>query len=656
MNKTSQKTSPKSDYTGEQIVVLEGLDPVKKRPAMYIGSTSLEGVHHIAKEIVDNSIDEALAMYAENVWIVRHQNDSITVADDGRGIPIDVIPKYKKPALEIVMTKLHAGGKFDGGAYKVSGGLHGVGSSVVNALSQEMQVFVKRNGKIYSQKYQKGLPKTKVKPIKKIDFKTSNKRFRKEVLNIDTGTISHFLPDKKIFTETIELDWRRFSREIKERAYLISGLFFHLYDEKTDKELHYYFDGGILSLVKDINRNKNTVHKPIYITGEKDGIEVEIALQYNDSVATIIESYVNVINTQEGGAHVTGFKSALTRTINEYLAENDIDKKGVAGSDTRESLAAIIFIKMSAKDLQFEGQTKTKLGNSEVTPIVQSLVKEKLEIFLEENPREARRIMSKILTAKKARRAAQAAKEAIIRKGVLSNTSLPGKLADCQSQDPEESEIFIVEGDSAGGSAKQGRDRKFQAILPLRGKLLNTERTSLERIIKFNELKDLIVALGTGIGETFEPEKLRYHRIVIMTDADVDGQHIATLLLTFFYRHLPGLIKSNYLFIAQPPLYKIGSGKKAQYAYTETDRERILKEQGVKDIKLVNIQRYKGLGEMNPEQLWKTTMNPKQRILKQVSVEDAAQADKIFTTLMGKKVGPRRRFIQNHAEMARLDL
>lgn len=633
--------------------MLEGLDPVRKRPAMYIGSTGPEGVQHLAKEIVDNSIDEALAGYAKNVWVIRHKDDSITVIDDGRGIPVDILPKYKKPALEIVMTKLHAGGKFDGDAYKVSGGLHGVGSSVVNALSEKMTVTVIRNGKTYQQKYKRGIPQNDVSEILNSDSRLDkNSRFSSLISNLSTGTISTFLPDSKIFKQTIKLDWEKFLQEIKERAYLISGLFFHMYDEKSGNETNYYFDGGILSLVKDLNRNKDPLHKPIYIKGRQDNIEVEIAMQYNDTVNTTIESYVNVINTKEGGMHETGFKSALTRSINDYLKENG-NQDGVVGSDTREGLTAIVFIKMPSKDLQFEGQTKTKLGNSEVAPIVQSLVKQKLDIYFEENPREARKVAEKVLLAKKARKAAKAAKEAVVRKGALDGASLPGKLTDCQSRDPRESEILIVEGDSAAGPAKQGRDRKFQAVFPIRGKLLNTEDKRLDRIIKFAELKDLIVALGSGIGDTLEPKKLRYHRIIIMTDADVDGEHIATLLLTFFYRHLPFIVEEGYLYIAQPPLYKIEYNKQSRYIYTEDEKETLISK--LKNP-ISNIQRYKGLGEMNADQLWETTMNPKNRILKKVTIEDAAKADAVFTMLMGRKVEPRKRFIQNHAEMATLDL
>jgi DNA gyrase subunit B len=651
MKKLSIKSSKSSKYTGEQIIVLEGLEPVRKRPAMYIGSTGQDGIQHIAKEIVDNSIDEALAGFAKNIWVIKHKDNSITVVDDGRGIPIDILPKYKKPALEIVMTKLHAGGKFDGDAYKISGGLHGVGSSVVNALSEWMKVYVKRNGKTFGQEYKRGNPTTKVKELPEFNYSLP---FTHHQLP-DSGTISTFLPDKKIFKETIALDWKSFIKDIKERAYLISNLFFHLYDEEGESETHFYFDGGILSLVKELNQNKDPLHKAIFIKGAEGNIEIQIALQYNDSVSTTVESYVNVINTQEGGTHLTGFKSALTRSINDYLKQNTKNGEAVLGADTLEGLTAVILVKMPSKNLQFEGQTKGKLGNSEVAPIVQTVLREKLGSYLEENPQDARRIMEKVLIAQQARKAARAAKEAIIRKGALEGSSLPGKLADCQSRDPKESELFIVEGDSAGGSAKQGRDRKFQAILPLRGKLLNTERARLDKIIKFAELKDLIIALGTGIGDTFNPNKLRYQRVIIMTDADVDGEHIATLLLTFFFRHLPYIAESKFLYIAQPPLYKITHGKQSTYIYTEEEKEKKLSTLN-SQLSTLSIQRYKGLGEMNPNQLWETTMDPKARILKRVTIEDAAKADQIFTMLMGNKVSPRRRFIQTHAERATLDL
>ena len=520
-------------YTGEQIVVLEGLEPVRKRPAMYIGTTSLAGVHHCLNEIIDNSIDEALAGFARNTWVTIHKDDSVTVRDDGRGIPVDKVPKYNVSALELVMTKLHAGGKFEGKAYKVSGGLHGVGASVVNALSIALKVEVHRDGKSYTQEYKRGISTGPVKAIGKAN---------------DTGTIVTFSPDLEIFKEGISLNFDTVKKQVRDRAYLIARLAFHLTDERNGETAHYYFEGGITSLVKALNRNKVVLHKPITIqkTSAKGDIEVEVAIQYNDSFSETTESYVNVIHTVEGGTHLTGFRMALTRAINDYAkkigaAKNDSDS--ITGDDTREGLTAIVYIKMPSQHLQFEGQTKGKLGNAEVQPIVQSAVKEGLDTYFEENPADGRAILEKIFLAAKARLAAKAAKDAIIRKGALEGASLPGKLADCQEKDPSVSELFIVEGDSAGGSAKQGRDRKFQAILPLRGKILNTERARLDKIVEFEELKALIIALGMGIAETLNPEKLRYHRIVIMTDADVDGEHIMTLLLTFFYRHLPYVIE-----------------------------------------------------------------------------------------------------------------
>ena len=557
------KNTSQQDYTGKHIVVLEGLTPVRKRPAMYIGSTGPEGVHELVREIIDNCVDEALAGFAKNVWISLHKDGSITVSDDGRGIPIDVIPQYKKPALEIVMTKLHAGAKFDGKAYKVSGGLHGVGSSVVNALSDWLKVEVKRDKKIFGQEYKRGKPQGPVEELQNTKYK----------IQADSGTTTTFLPDKTIFKQGIDINYEKVKKMIKTRAYLVPCLYFHLKNEKSDSECHFYFESGITSLVKELNKNKDSLHPPIMIKKNIDSVEVEVAIQYNNSFSETVESFVNVINTKQGGTHLTGFRTALTRTINDYAKKNSRAKNNnnkandITGDDTREGLAAVVAIKMPSQKLQFEGQTKTKLGNTEITPLVQAAVKEGLEMFLEEQPSIARRILEKVYLSAKARLAAKAAKEAIIRKGAFEGGGLPGKLADCQESDPAKSEIFIVEGDSAGGSAKQGRNRKFQAILPLRGKLLNTERARLDKIVKFEGLKDLIIALGMGIGEIVDPEKARYHRVIIMTDADVDGEHIATLLLTFFYRHLPSIIENGYLYIAQPPLYKISANKKERYVY-----------------------------------------------------------------------------------------
>ena len=655
--KKSTPINPKSDYTGKQIIVLEGLDPVRKRPAMYIGSTSLVGVHHCLTENIDNSVDEALAGFAINIWIVIHKDDSVTVIDDGRGIPIDIIPKYKASALEIVMTKLHAGGKFDSKAYKVSGGLHGVGSSVVNALSEWMEVTVVRNGKSFHQKYEKGKPITKVGEIKKAPYYDKDNIPKEYKPDINTGTISSFYLDKTIFKESITPDYDTVRKQIKERAYLVSGLYFHLYDQRADRQDHFYFEGGISSLVEALNRNKNTLHDPIFIQKQADNVEIQVAIQYNDGMAEITESFVNVINTIEGGSHLTGFRMALTRSINDYGKKIGAFKNGdesITGEDTREGLTAVVYVKMSSQTLQFEGQTKTKLGNAEIQPMVQSAVNDALDMYFEEHPSDGRRILEKIILAAKARLAAKAAKDAIIRKGALDGASLPGKLADCQTRDPTQSELFIVEGDSAGGSAKQGRDRKFQAILPLRGKILNTERARLDKILEFTEIKDLVIALGMGISESLTPEKLRYHRIIIMTDADVDGEHIRTLLLTFFFRHLPYVVVNKHLYIAQPPLFKIQSGKDIQYAYTEEELDRTMV--NFKSKTSPSISRYKGLGEMNPDQLWETTMNPEQRMLKLVNMEDAAYADEVFTMLMGNEVLPRKRFIQTHAKAATLDV
>lgn len=635
-----------TEYTSKQIVVLEGLDPVRKRPAMYIGTTSLSGVHHCVNEIIDNSIDEALAGYAHAIRVTIHTDNSITVKDDGRGIPIDIMPKYKTSALEIVMTKLHAGGKFDGKAYKVSGGLHGVGASVVNALSTSFHVIVKRDGKIYEQSYKKGVP---VHPVK-ITGKTT-----------ETGTIVTFTPDTDIFKEGITLNFDILKKQVRDRAYLVAKLVFSLTDERTGEQANYYFEGGIVSLVKALNRNKHMLHPPIFITKTSDDsmTTVEVAIQYTDSFSETVESFVNVIPTPEGGSHMTGFRMALTRAINDHAKKIGATKNGddnIIGDDTREGLTAVVYIKMSSQILQFEGQTKGKLGNAEVQPFVQSAVKDGLDTYFEENPADARAILEKVFLASKARLAAKAAKDAIIRKGALEGATLPGKLADCQTKDASISELFIVEGDSAGGSAKQGRDRKFQAILPLRGKILNTERARLDKIIEFEELKALVIALGMGISDSLNPEKLRYHRIIIMTDADVDGEHIMTLLLTFFYRHLPYVIDNGYLYVAQPPLYKVSFGKHVLYAYSDDERDTIIREQGKGSKTPPNIQRYKGLGEMNPDQLWETTMNPANRILRQVNVAEASVADQVFTMLMGDEVLPRKRFIQMHAKTATLDV
>lgn len=683
---SSKTSSPKAnEYSAKHIQVLEGLEPVRKRPGMYIGSTDIVGLHESLREIIDNAVDEALAGFAKNVWVILNKDKSATVIDDGRGIPVDIMPQYKKSALEIVMTKLHAGGKFGGSAYKISGGLHGVGSSVVNALSEWLWVEVRRNGKVYSQSYERGDPKSGVKEVEKSYLSPVT-----EGLNIEipkNGTAVTFMPDKEVFS-TLDFEFETVKKAIRERAYLIENIYFHLFDNREDEisEINYYFEGGIKSLVEKINENKNPLHKTILIKKLEGDVEVEVAMQYNDGYAENVESYVNVINTINGGTHLTGFRMALTRAVNDYgrkIGSFKEEGDSITGDDTKEGLTAVVFIKMPQDRIQFEGQTKGKLGNAEIQPQVQQIVKEGLSTYFEENPADGRRILEKVYLAAKARLAAKAAKEAILRKGALEGSSLPGKLADCQEKNPSISELYIVEGDSAGGSAKMGRDRKFQAILPFGGKILNTERARLDKIIEFEGLKNLIIALGMGIGESINLEKLRYHRIIIMTDADVDGEHIETLVLTFFYRHMSEIIKQGYLYIAQPPLYKIQKGKTIQYAYTDEEKDRIIKnisvnpssnlpagragqreykspdgqvEQAVKRNAPITIQRYKGLGEMNPDQLWETTMNPANRILKQVNIEDAEEADAVFTMLMGDEVPPRKHFIQTNAKMANLDI
>lgn len=638
--KTKRKKDILSTYTAAQIKVLEGLEPVRKRPGMFIGATDEKGFHQLITEVIDNSIDESLAGFAKNIWIAINEDDSARVQDDGRGIPVD---KHKSglSALEVAMTKLHAGAKFDDKVYKISGGLHGVGVSVVNALSQWLKVEVHRQGKAYAQEYKRGKPITRVEQIGKAKVR---------------GTITTFIPDKKVFKK-IEFNYKLIEQTIRERAYLIPGLKFHLEDKRSKTKKNFYFEGGIRSLVKHLNRNKKTIHNTIYINRQANGIVMETAIQYNDGYSENIESFVNVINTHDGGTHLTGFKMALTRAINDYAKKSGAIKEGngFVGSDTTEGLTAVVTVRMPADKIQFESQTKAKFNNPEAQGLVAAMVKEGLDTFFEEHPSEGRKIIEKIALAARARLAARAAKEAVIRKGELTGLGLPGKLADCQERNPSESELYIVEGPSAGGSAKQGRDRRFQAILPLGGKILNTERAQLDKIIKFEELKDLIIALGMGIGETIDPKKLRYHRVIIMCDADVDGQHIVTLLLTFFYRHLPLIIEKGYLYIAMPPLYRIQIGKESFYVYNEEGREEIIAEHQ-KDKKKIGVQRFKGLGEMNPKQLWETTMNPSGRILKKVTVEDAQKADQVFTTLMGSEVPPRKRFIQTYAKTANLDI
>ena len=631
----------KQSYDESQIQVLEGLEAVRKRPGMYIGSTSSRGLHHLVYEIVDNSIDEALAGYCKNIEVTINEDNSITVQDDGRGMPVGIHPKMGKPTVEVIMTVLHAGGKFGGGGYKVSGGLHGVGASVVNALSEECSVTVMREGKLWRQTYERGAVTSDLEVIG-----TSE----------STGTIVYFKPDAEIFDETV-YDFEVLSQRLRELAFLNKGINISLTDKRYDKQQNYHYEGGIKSFVEYLNRNKQALHEqPIYVEGTKDDIMVEVALQYNDGYNENIFTFANNIDTIEGGTHLVGFKTALTRVFNDYakrfghLKEND---KNLSGDDIREGLTAVISVKIS--EPQFEGQTKTKLGNSEVRGIVDSIVGEGVGVFLEENPAIFKRMIDKALMAVRARDAARKARE-LTRKTVLERSALPGKLADCSSKDPMECEIYIVEGDSAGGSAKQGRDRKFQAILPLRGKIMNVEKQRLDKILNSDTIRSMVTAFGAGIGKDFDISKIRYNRIIIMTDADVDGAHIRTLLLTFFYRYMRELIDGGHVYIAQPPLYKVTKSKKEYYAYSDAELDSILEEIGGKDNS-TNIQRYKGLGEMNASQLWDTTMDPKQRILLKATVEDAMAADEIFTILMGEKVEPRREFIQENAKkVSNLDI
>ncbi len=623
------------EYGAEQIQVLEGLEAVRKRPGMYIGSTSERGLHHLVYEVVDNSIDEALAGYCTDINVVIHQDNSITVTDNGRGIPVD-LHETGKPAVEVVLTVLHAGGKFGGDGYKVSGGLHGVGVSVVNALSEYMEVEVKRDGKIHAISFKRG---NTVSPMKVIGETE------------ETGTRVHFLPDKEIFSVT-EYSYDTLKHRLRELSFLNKEITIHLMDERSGKNESFHFDGGIRSFVQHLNKKKEVLNpEPIYFNGTKDDIVVEIALQYNDSYQENIYSFVNNINTEEGGTHLAGFKIALTRAANDYAKKNNIIKgnqSNLSGEDIREGITSVISLKI--REPQFEGQTKTKLGNSEVRGIVDSIVSEGLNEYFEEHPDITKKILDKAVMAARAREAARKARELTRRKNALEVSSLPGKLADCSVKDPAHCEIFIVEGDSAGGSAKQGRDRRFQAILPIRGKILNVEKARLDRIYANAEIRTMITAFGSGISDEFDLSKLRYNKIVIMTDADVDGAHIRTLLLTFFYRYMKPLIEHGHVYIAQPPLYQIRKGKKSWYTYSDDELTAKLDEVG-RDSAV--IQRYKGLGEMNPEQLWDTTMNPEGRTMLQVSMEDAEAADELFTILMGDKVEPRRQFIEEHAKLVR---
>ncbi|MEK3885370.1 DNA topoisomerase (ATP-hydrolyzing) subunit B [Paenibacillus sp. PL2-23] len=622
-------------YDESQIQVLEGLEAVRKRPGMYIGSTSGKGLHHLVWEVVDNSIDEALAGYCNKIDVIVHENNSITVIDNGRGIPVGMNAKLQKSTLEVVMTVLHAGGKFGGEGYKVSGGLHGVGVSVVNALSEYVIVQVQREGHIYQQEYRRGAPQYDIRIVGE---------------SAQTGTKVTFLPDPEIFTDTTVYDYETLQSRIRELAFLNKGIEITLSDERTGVSNSFKYEGGINEFVTFLNRNREVLHEtPIYVEGSKDHIQVEVSLQYNDSYTENIYSFANNINTHEGGTHESGFKSALTRIINDYARKMNLIKdndSNFSGDDVREGLTAIISVKIP--EPQFEGQTKTKLGNSEVRGIVESFFAEKFQEFLEENPSVSRKIVDKGLQAARAREAARKARELTRRKSALEVGSLPGKLADCSSKDASISELYIVEGDSAGGSAKQGRDRHFQAILPLRGKILNVEKARLDRILGNAEIRAIITALGTGISDDFDIAKARYHKIIIMTDADVDGAHIRTLLLTFFYRYMREIIEAGFVYIAQPPLFKIERNKVVRYALTEKERDAVIAEFG--EGAKINIQRYKGLGEMDATQLWETTMDPESRSMLQVSIQDAIEADTIFDTLMGDNVEPRREFIQKYAK------
>ncbi|MBC9785414.1 DNA topoisomerase (ATP-hydrolyzing) subunit B [Heliobacterium chlorum] len=625
-----------STYDASQIQVLEGLEAVRRRPGMYIGSTSARGLHHLVYEIVDNSIDEALAGYCDTIEVIIHEDNSIEVSDNGRGIPVDIHPKMGKPAVEVALTVLHAGGKFGGEGYKVSGGLHGVGLSVVNALSEMLKVTVRRNGKVHEQYYERGVTMTDLKVVGNAE---------------STGTTIYFKPDALIFEE-LEYSYETLSHRLRELSFLNRGVKITLKDLRTGQESIFAHEGGIIDFVKFLNRNKDLIHPHvIYFQNEKEGVHVEMALQYNDGYSETLFSYANNINTQEGGTHESGFKTALTRVINDYgrrinqIKEND---SNLSGEDIREGITAVVSVKV--REPQFEGQTKTKLGNSEVRGITDSCVSEGLSTYLEENPSVGKRVIEKALSAMRAREAARKARELTRRKSALESTSLPGKLADCSFKDPSMCELYIVEGDSAGGSAKQGRDRRFQAILPLRGKILNVEKSRLDKILSNEEIRALITALGTGIGEDFDLTKARYHRVCLMTDADVDGSHIRTLLLTFFFRHMKPLIEHGYVYIMQPPLYQVKKGRDVRYYYSDNELNQYLEKNGRDGV---TIQRYKGLGEMNPEQLWDTTMDPEHRTILQVSMEDAAEAESIFTTLMGDRVEPRREFIQSHAKDVR---
>lgn len=623
-------------YGAEQIQVLEGLQAVRRRPGMYVGTTDVAGLHHLVWEVVDNAIDEAMAGFCKIIDVIIHEDGSVSVEDDGRGIPVETHKRTGKSALETVLTMLHAGGKFGGGGYKVSGGLHGVGVSVVNALSTFLRAEVYRDGKIYVQEYKRGDAKAPVKEIGKTEKR---------------GTKITFVPDAEVFEKT-EFDLQTILNRMRQQAYLTKGVTIIVIDERVDQKYQFYFDGGIMSYVRHLNANKEMIGDIVYIEREATEGYIEIALQYTQSFAELVYSFANNIHTPEGGMHLTGFRSALTRTINNYARKYDLLKEkeeNLTADDVREGLTAVISVKLT--DPQFEGQTKSKLGNPEMRTAVETAFSEAFAQYLEEHPSDARAIFGKCALAARARLAARAARDTVIRKGLLEGMTLPGKLADCSSRDPANTELFIVEGDSAGGSAKQARNREYQAILPLRGKILNVEQARMDKILANNEIRALVIALGVGIGEMFDVSKLRYDRVVVMTDADVDGAHIRTLILTMFYRYLRPVIEQGHLCIAQPPLYRLNQGKRTEYAFNDEQKEELLKTFDSKQK--VGIQRYKGLGEMNPEQLWETTMDPKNRILYRVTIEDAERADMVFDTLMGSEVAPRKKFIQAHAKQVR---
>ena len=627
-----------TNYDAGSIQVLEGLEAVRKRPGMYVGGTDIKALHHLVYEVVDNAIDEALAGVCDRIDVTIHEDSSVSVEDNGRGIPVGMHPQMKKSALEVVMTTLHAGGKFGGGGYKVSGGLHGVGVSAVNALSEWCEVEVRLGGQVHFQRYERGYPRGPVKVIGKTKAD-------------DTGTKVTFKFDPQIFKEdNIDYRFDTLLQRFREMAFVTRGVTLKFVDERNDREMTFYFEGGITSFVRYLNRNRENLHSVVYVEKDIDNIGIEAAIQYTDAYTESVYSFANTINTVDGGTHLTGLRSSLTRVVNDYARKNGLLKDAdpnFSGDDTREGLTAIVSIKHP--DPQFESQTKVKLMNPEVQTYVTQVVGEAFYTFLEENPQAAKAIIAKCLTSARARDAARKARDLVIRKSALESLTLPGKLADCSERDSAKTELYIVEGDSAGGSAKQGRDRHFQAILPLRGKIMNTERARLDKILSSNEIRALISALGTGIGDNFDVEGLRYGRVIIMTDADVDGSHIRTLLLTFFFRYMPLLIEDGHLYIAQPPLYRIAYKNQVKYAYTEKEKDKIVKEVGEK----ASLQRYKGLGEMNPTQLWETTMNPENRTLLLVTVEDAAESDRTFDMLMGDAVDPRRKFIQTHAKAVR---